>query len=71
LNVKIDNRAAGFGDNAPETDGVRDVWVRGSSFLYIYNAYVCIFMSINFSSLLPVDTANTLLVNHVKSARVS
>jgi len=27
--------ALGFGGNGPETDGVRDVWVRVSYFLYM------------------------------------
>jgi len=36
----------GFGSSAHETDGVRDVWVRVSSFLYMYNTYLCILISI-------------------------
>ena len=69
LNVIIDNAAGGSGAAAPKLTAYV-MHGLGLALSYIYNAYLCIPMSINYSSLLPTDVANTLLVNHVKSASV-
>jgi len=42
LNVKIDDRAVGFGDNAPETDGVCYVWLE-LALSYIYVMHISAF----------------------------
>jgi len=69
LNVKIGNRAKGSRATPPKLTACM-IYGLGLALSCVYNAYLYIPISKNYSSLLLVDTANTLLANHVKSVCV-